>query len=397
MSELSITIHFYVYFCSVSKKIKLLTIIGARPQIIKAAGLSRVIQNQYAHQIQEVILHTGQHYDTNMSAVFFEELGIPTPDINLNVGSYSHGKQTALMIEGIEKVLLETTFDGIILYGDTNSTLAGAIAAAKLNIPIFHIEAGLRSFNKTMPEEINRIHTDHASTLLFCPTEQAIKNLSQEGFKLNNPPPYHINNPKVIHSGDIMFDNTLYFADIAEKKYHTIADLPIKTMDFVLCTVHRNQNTDVPDNLMNILTALLSIAEDSPVIFPVHPRTAKKIEELLPDEWKGKLKSSNLHLIPPVSFLEMTLLEKYCRLVITDSGGVQKESYFWKKSCIILRPETEWVELVQNGYAHIADTDTQKIISLFHTLKNEVKPEYKPLYGDGKAGQFMVSQILSLY
>ncbi len=377
-------------------KIKLLTVIGARPQIIKAAGLSRAILKSYSDRIQEVILHTGQHYDTNMSAVFFEELGIPTPDINLNVGSASHGKQTAMMIEGIEKVLLETTFDGIVLYGDTNSTLAGAIAASKLGVPVFHIEAGLRSFNKTMPEEINRIHTDHVSTLLFCPTEQAIKNLVQEGFKLNNLAPYHINNPKVIHSGDIMYDNTLYFGEIAEKKYQTIANLPIKEMDYVLCTVHRNQNTDNLEKLTAILKALLTIAESTPVIFPVHPRTAKKIEELLSAEWKLKLKQTNLHLIPPVSFLEMNLLEKYCRLVLTDSGGVQKESYFWKKSCIILRPETEWVELVENGYAHIADTDTEKIVSLFNTLRNEVKQEYKPLYGNGKAGEFMLSEIEAL-
>jgi len=381
----------------VNKKIKLLTVIGARPQIIKAAGLSRAIQNEYARQIQEVILHTGQHYDANMSAVFFEELGIPSPDINLNVGSYSHGKQTALMIEGIEKVLLETTFDGVVLYGDTNSTLAGAIAASKIGVPVFHIEAGLRSFNKTMPEEINRIHTDHVSTLLFCPTEQAIKNLVHEGFKLNNAPPYHINNPKVIHSGDIMFDNTLYFGEIAEKKYDTIADLPVKNMEFVLCTVHRNQNTDNIDKLTNILKALLAIAEDIPVVFPVHPRTAKKIEELLSNEWKLKLKQTHLHLIPPVSFLEMSLLEKYCQLVITDSGGVQKESYFWKKSCIILRPETEWVELVENGYAHIADTNTEKIISLYQTLKKNTQKEYKPLYGDGNAGAFMLSNIVALY
>lgn len=378
-------------------KIKLLTVIGARPQIIKAAGLSRAILKGYSDKIQEVILHTGQHYDTNMSAVFFEELGIPEPDINLNVGSASHGKQTAIMIEGIEKVLLETTFDGIVLYGDTNSTLAGAIAASKLGVPVFHIEAGLRSFNKTMPEEINRIHTDHVSTLLFCPTEQAIKNLVQEGFKLNNQPSYHINNPKIIHSGDIMYDNTLYFGEIAEKKYQTIANLPIKEMNFVLCTVHRNQNTDNPDKLTAILKALLSIAEDIAVIFPVHPRTAKKIEELLSTEWKLKLQQTNLHLIPPVSFLEMNLLEKYCRLVLTDSGGVQKESYFWKKSCIILRPETEWVELVENGYAHIADTDTEKIVSLYYTLKNGMNKEYKPLYGDGNAGEFMLSDIISLF
>lgn len=376
-----------------NKKIKLLTVIGARPQIIKAAGLSRAIQNAYSDSIEEIILHTGQHYDTNMSAIFFEELGIPAPDINLNVGSASHGRQTALMIQGIENVLLDTHFDGVVLYGDTNSTLAGAIAASKLNVPIFHIEAGLRSFNKTMPEEINRIHTDHVSTLLFCPTEQAVKNLVQEGFKLNNAPPYHINNPRVIHSGDIMFDNTLYFAEIAERKYNTIAQLPIKEMDFVLCTVHRNQNTDHLDRLSSILRALLNIAEQRPVIFPVHPRTAKKIEELLDHEWRTKLQQTNLHLIPPVSFLEMTLLEKHCRIVLTDSGGVQKESYFWKKPCIILRPETEWVELVENGYAYIADTDTEKIISLYEKAKNGIDREYKPLYGNGKAGAFMLSHI----
>jgi UDP-GlcNAc3NAcA epimerase len=381
----------------VKNKIKLLTVIGARPQIIKAAGLSRAIQNRYSDQVQEIILHTGQHYDTNMSDIFFEELGIPLPDINLNVGSYSHGKQTGFMIEGIEKVLLDTHFDGVVLYGDTNSTLAGAIAASKIGVPVFHIEAGLRSFNKTMPEEINRIHTDHVSTLLFCPTEQAIKNLVREGFKLNNDPPYHISNPKVIHSGDIMFDNTLYFGEIAEKKYHTIAGLPVKEMDFVLCTVHRNQNTDNYDKLTAILKALLNIVEQTPVVFPVHPRTAKKIEELLSTEWKIKLKQTNLHLVPPVSFLEMNLLEKYCSLVITDSGGVQKESYFWKKSCIVLRPETEWVELVENGYAYLADTDTEKIISLFNILKNDVKKEYKPLYGNGNAGEFILSEITTLF
>lgn len=250
---------------------KIVTVIGARPQIIKAAALSRAIKSHYANEIQEVIVHTGQHYDENMSQVFFDELDIPRPDHNLHVGSASHGVQTARMTEGIEAILIKERPDFLVLYGDTNSTLAGAVAAAKIHVPIVHIEAGLRSFNKAMPEEINRIVCDHCSTLLFTPTQAGVENLMREGFQMDNDGPFNINNPKVWHCGDIMYDNSLHFAKIAEAKNNIISELGLKGKDFVLATIHRDSNTDHPERLSAIFNALIRLSKECLIVLPLHP------------------------------------------------------------------------------------------------------------------------------
>lgn len=382
---------------------KLVTIIGARPQIIKAAALSRAIRNHYADQIQEVIVHTGQHYDDNMSQVFFDELQIPRPDYNLHVGSASHGVQTARMTEGIEALLIKEKPDFIVLYGDTNSTLAGAVAAAKIHVPIVHIEAGLRSFNKSMPEEINRIVCDHCSTLLFTPTKAGLENLKREGFSIDESGPSTdsgtskptIDNPKVYHCGDIMYDNSLHFADIAEEKTDIIQRLDLVGKPFILSTIHRDTNTDHPERLGAIFDALIELSKENQIVLPLHPRTAKLLKTNLSNEKQTLIFSSaNIKLIPPVSFLEMIALERHAQLVMTDSGGVQKEAYFFKKPCIILRPETEWVEIVQTGNAILADADGSRIMDAWQHFKNNPPTTFPEIFGDGHAAEFMLEQML---
>ena len=374
---------------------KLVTIIGARPQIIKAAALSRAIRNHYADQIQEIIVHTGQHYDDNMSQVFFDELQIPRPDYNLHVGSASHGVQTARMTEGIETLLIKEQPDFIVLYGDTNSTLAGAVAAAKIHVPIVHIEAGLRSFNKAMPEEINRIVCDHCSTLLFSPTLAGVENLKHEGFPMDNDGPYTIDNPKVYHCGDIMYDNSLHFADIAEEKTDIIQRLGLAGRLFILATIHRDTNTDHTERLSAIFSAILKLSEDCPIVLPLHPRTAKLLKTNIDEGLQKKVFTSpNIHIIPPVSFLEMIALERHAQLVMTDSGGVQKESYFFKKPCIILRPETEWVEIVETGNAILADADETRIMKAWQHFKGNPPTDFPEIFGDGHAAEFMLEQML---
>lgn len=376
--------------------LKILTIIGARPQIIKAAALSRAIRTDYADQIQEIILHTGQHYDENMSQVFFDEMGIPEADYNLSVGSDTHARQTASMIEGIESVIEKEKPDWLVLYGDTNSTLAGSLAAAKMGIPVAHIEAGLRSFNKTMPEEINRITCDHCSTLLFSPSSTGIENLSKEGFPINATAPYSINQPGVFHCGDVMYDNALYFSDIAEERSDIIERLDLEDGQFILATIHRDNNTDIPDRLQSIFSAIIKISKAETVVLPLHPRTRKMLERHSDKALLDEIRSSDyIKLIPPVSFLEMIMLEEHASLIMTDSGGVQKESYFHHKPCIILRPETEWVEIVENGSAVIADADEKKILSAYDHFKNKPPDSFPPLYGDGKAAWFICDMLLS--
>ena len=377
--------------------IKIVTIIGARPQIIKAAALSRAIKNKFANSIKEIIVHTGQHYDENMSQVFFDELGIPEPNYNLNVGSGSHGKQTATMLAGIEDILLQEKPNAIVLYGDTNSTLAGAIAASKIHVPVIHIEAGLRSFNKAMPEEVNRIMCDHVSTLLFSPTKTGFQNLLNEGFKAKNEKPFNANNPKIYHSGDVMFDNSLYFSEVADEKTTIISKNGLQKNNFILATIHRNNNTDEPVRLNALFNALFKISEANQldVLLPLHPRTAKLLEFNLDAELHQKIKSSkHFKIIAPVSFLEMIALEKNCKIVMTDSGGVQKEAFYFEKPCVILRPETEWVELVECGTAIITDADEQKIIDAFKTLTTKTDMKFPKLYGDGKAAEFICGEIL---
>ena len=379
--------------------IKLLTIVGARPQIIKAAALSRAARSRFSEQIREYILHTGQHYDQNMSEVFFQEMNIPQPDFNLNVGSASHGKQTARMIEGIEEKLLDLKPDFLVVYGDTNSTLAGAIAASKLHIPIIHIEAGLRSFNKSMPEEINRIMCDHASAMLFSPTQTGVNNLLKEGFAENAEPPFTADNPAVFHCGDVMYDNSLYFGEIAAQQSAVLEDNNLRKDNFVLGTIHRDHNTDHPQRLNSIFEALVEIADANAldVFLPLHPRTSKLLDKNLPAALRSTLKNHpHIKLAEPVSFLDMINLERNASLVITDSGGVQKESYFFKKPCVILRPQTEWVEIVEQGTAIIVDADKSKILNGFSRLYKNRSLEYPPIFGDGNAADFICEQLIHL-
>lgn len=381
-------------------EIKLLNIVGARPQIIKASAISRAIRTQFNESVTELIIHTGQHYDKGMSDVFFHELEIPKPHYNLGVGSGTHGRQTSMMIMGIEDVIRTENPDCVVLYGDTNSTLAGAVAASKLHYPVVHIEAGLRSFNKRMPEEINRIVSDHCSTLLFAPTNTAFKNLMAEGFRPDNSPPYNIDNPKIFLTGDIMLDNSLFFASLAEnKKSGFLEQLSVRINEFILVTIHRDSNTDDHVRLTEILSTLRTLSDKHgiPMILPLHPRTLNTLKSNIPVFFDELSNSANIKIIPPVSFLEMTLLEKNCKMIITDSGGVQKESHFFRKPCIVLRKETEWVELVQNGTARLTDASKELITSEFENLiRNGNDLDYPSFYGDGKAAGFILREIISM-
>jgi UDP-GlcNAc3NAcA epimerase len=371
---------------------KIVTIIGARPQIIKAAAVSRAIREFFPGRITEVIVHTGQHYDENMSQVFFDELGIPAPDVNLNVGSMSHGAQTARMIDGIEKVLKDETPNAIVLYGDTNSTLAGAVAASKIHIPVVHVEAGLRSYNKAMPEEVNRIMCDHVSTLLFSPTRTGYDNLIREGFR-ESKPPFSADNPGIFHCGDVMLDNSLHFAGIAGTTI--LNELGVEPGKFVLCTIHRDNNTDQEDRLRAIFRSLLTIANQFPVVLPLHPRTAKLLEGKLGESLHRQVEDHpGIHIIPPASFLNMIALEKSCYAVITDSGGVQKEAFFFRKPCIILRPQTEWVELVNAGVAFLADAEEDRIMTAWHKIPEVDVASVPGFYGDGQAARFILETML---
>ena len=377
--------------------IKIATIIGARPQIIKAAALSRAIKNKFSDKIKEVIVHTGQHYDENMSQVFFDELGIPSPDYNLGVGSGKHGAQTAKMIEGIEEILLKENPDYLVVYGDTNSTLAGAVAASKIHIPIVHIEAGLRSFNKAMPEEINRICCDHCSTMLFSPTLTGYYNLINEGFNPENKKPFTADNPGIYHCGDVMYDNSLYFGQRAMRNEQWAnCQKPIANSQYILCTIHRDNNTDEPKRLNAIVRALIKLSEDKEIIIPLHPRTKKLLNVNLDSEtYDTFINNNRIHITEPVSFLGMISLEKNASLVLTDSGGVQKEAYFFKKPCIIMRSETEWKEIVEVGAAIIADADEEKIIEACHHFKDNDAIQFPEIFGDGRAAEFICNELIS--
>jgi UDP-GlcNAc3NAcA epimerase len=378
---------------------KVITIVGARPQIIKAAAFSRALKNNFP-TVEEVIVHTGQHYDNNMSQVFFEELNIPKPTINLKVGSSSHGKQTALMIEKIEEVLINQKPSAVIVYGDTNSTLATAIAASKLHIPIVHIEAGLRSFNKLMPEEVNRIMCDHTSTLLFSPTITGYANLIKEGFSKDLAKKATADSPNIYHCGDVMYDNSLYFSKISDKRSSILEDLKLINESFILVTVHRNDNTDDPVKLNQLFSTFLKIAEIHQIrlILPLHPRTGKMMDKLLESKLKLNVDNSPfLQIIPPASFLDIVALEKKSSLVITDSGGVQKEAYFFKKPCIILRPQTEWVEIVETKSAVIANTDSELILSATNKFLNNEKLDFPPVFGDGNAASFIAEELINQF
>ncbi|AWB69048.1 UDP-N-acetylglucosamine 2-epimerase (non-hydrolyzing) [Saccharobesus litoralis] len=357
---------------------KILTVVGARPQFIKASTVSRAIKllnATHSQQVSEVILHTGQHYDKNMSQVFFDELGIPEPKYNLGVGGGLHGDMTGKMLAGIEKVLIDEKPDALLVYGDTNSTLAGALAAAKLHIPVAHVEAGLRSFNRKMPEELNRILTDHASNWLFTPTEAATNQLSIEGIPSN----------QVIQVGDVMFDAALYFG---EKCYApTWFDNTVGHQHFCLATIHRAENTDNDSVLRAIFDGLGQVNEL--IVMPLHPRTANKINKL------GINLANNIKIVEPVSYLEMVWLEKHSELIITDSGGVQKEAFFHRKPCITVRDETEWKELCDLGFNKL--TSPSELLTSYRTMKNINLPftqYHDKLYGDGKSAELIVSSLV---
>jgi UDP-GlcNAc3NAcA epimerase len=370
--------------------IKLLTIVGARPQFIKAAALSRAIGKSFSDAVREVILHTGQHYDPSMSDIFFREMQIPEPAYNLEIGSESHAVQTGRMLQGIEEVIQKEHPDGVVVYGDTNSTLAGALAAAKLHVPVLHIEAGLRSFNKKMPEEINRITADHVSSLLFCPTETAVENLAHEGIRQAKKEPFGLDRPGVFHCGDLMYDNTLFFKELALRQSSVLPDLSLTGQEFILATVHRPANTDHPANLLGILEALLEIATERNirVVLPLHPRTMKIIGTMDPESLLSIHDPEGpLRLVPPVSFLDMIQLEAHARLILTDSGGVQKEAWFMEKPVVVLREETEWVEIIRAGNGKLAGASKDKILHATRAYLDSPPSDYPPLFGDGHAAE----------
>jgi UDP-GlcNAc3NAcA epimerase len=350
---------------------KILTILGARPQFIKAGSVSREIANY--SQIKEVIVHTGQHYDANMSDIFFEEMYIPKPNYYLGVGGKSHGAMTGEMIIKLEEIMLKEKPDIVLVYGDTNSTLAGAIAASKLHIPIAHVEAGLRSFNMKMPEEINRILTDRVSNILFCPTDIAVKNLQKEGFEN-----FDI---KIVNSGDVMQDGALFYKNLAQKPQFII------DKEYILCTIHRAENTDDVERLRAIFEALSEIAKEIDIVLPLHPRTKNIVEKLEVD-------ISSLRVIEPVGYLEMVWLIDNCSLVMTDSGGLQKEAYFFEKQCITLRDETEWVELVTYGFNTLVGANKEKIIDAYENASTFV-PKDIELYGGGMASEKIIKGLLN--
>lgn len=353
---------------------KILTVIGARPQFIKAAPFSKAIRQYF----NEVIVHTGQHYDENMSNIFFNEMGIPKPDYNLEIGSGRHGKQTGEMLIALEEVMLKEKPDYVVVFGDTNSTIAAALAAAKLHIPIGHIEAGLRSFNRNMPEEINRIATDVLSSQLFCPTSNAVDLLSKEGIT------------KEVHAcGDIMYDAMLHFLPIAEKKSGILDKLNLNDNDFYLFTMHRPENTDHPKRIKDIFMGLEAC--EGPIIYPVHPRMRSVLEK--PEIQEFVKKMTNLVLIDPVGYLDMIALEKAAYKIITDSGGMQKEAFFVKTPCITIRDESEWVETVDLGYNIIVGADTLKIQDAIENFNP--KHDVNNPYGKGDSAKIMTQKIVS--
>jgi len=321
---------------------KIISVVGARPQFIKLSSLSKELRKRH----REIILHTGQHYDDELSRVFFSELSIPKPDYNLGIGSAEHGEQTGKMLASIEEVFLFEKPDLVIVYGDTNSTLAGALAAVKQNIPVAHVEAGLRSFVKSMPEEINRVSTDHVSSLLFCPTPTSVKNLKREGITKG-----------VYLVGDVMYDSLVENLAVAEKKSNIMKKLVLQKKEFYLITVHRAENTDIKKNLEKITQIVTHM--DKKVVFPIHPRTRKRLLELC--LLNRLLSKQDILLIDPVSYLDMLVLEKNARYVLTDSGGVQKEAYFLKTPCLTLREETEWVETLKNGSNQLVGLEFDRV------------------------------------
>ena len=364
---------------------KILTVLGARPQFVKAATFSRAIQAN--DDIEEIIVHTGQHFDANMSDVFFEQMDIPKPHHNLGIASMGHGAMTGRMLEQIEALIQQEQPDWVMVYGDTNSTLAGAVAAAKLQVPVAHIEAGLRSHNPAMPEEINRVLTDRISMLLLCPTQTAVNNLKQEGFPFAATGANKVQKKQRIENiGDVMYDAVLYYRDLAEAQV-SLESFQLQEKAYALCTLHRQENTDNPARLNSILNALRTIAKELPVVLPLHPRTKAKVrQQNNRDALKG------LKILDPVPYLEMQRLEMGARLILTDSGGIQKEAYFHQVPCITLRDETEWVETVESDWNKLVGADEEKIIKAARS--NPTPPKQQAaFYGNGSAAEEIISHL----
>jgi UDP-N-acetylglucosamine 2-epimerase len=352
---------------------KVLSIVGARPQFIKAAPVDKVLR---ADGHEHILLHTGQHYDYGMSKVFFDELDIPEPDINLEIGSDSHARQTGKMLIGVEEVIIREMPDWVLVYGDTNSTLAGALAAVKLNHALAHVEAGLRSFNRQMPEEHNRVLTDHCSTLLFCPSQTAVDNLTREGISSG------------VHLvGDVMYDAVLHIGSVARIQSTILKRLDLTPKSYLVATIHRPYNTDNPQNLHTILEAFNQI--DETIIFPVHPRTQKRINEFGLNNHLAEI--HNLITIPPVSYLDMLMLEQNARFIVTDSGGMQKEAYFLGVPCLTLRPETEWVETIENGWNRLIELKPNVLRQALERIN--IPSSRPPVYGEGNASH-QIAHIL---
>ncbi len=363
---------------TLNKKLKLLTILGARPQFIKAAAVSRAIVAQGS--IEELIVHTGQHFDKNMSDVFFEEMHIPRPQYHLDINSLSHGAMTGRMLEAIEQIVHKEKPDYTMVYGDTNSTLAGALAAKKLHGRVVHVEAGLRSFNMAMPEEINRILTDRISDVLFCPTDLAVQNLMREGFG-------HFD-CHIVQNGDVMEDAALYYSHLAEGKSEILKQEGLAGKDFILCTIHRAENTDDPQRLSQLVQSINWVHRHVPVVIPLHPRTQKLVA------------AQGLHfdakLLEPVGYFDMLQLIQNARLVMTDSGGLQKEAFFFNKYCITLRDQTEWRELVDHGYNRLTGIDSLAISAAVEDFLGRSFVKSHDFYGSGKASGIIVSTLLSI-
>lgn len=357
---------------------KIVTVVGARPQFIKTAAVSRVIRDDYATKIEEVLVHTGQHYDDNMSRVFFEELDIPHPKYNLEISGGQHGAMTGRMLEAVETVLLREKPDWLLIYGDTNSTLAGALAAAKLHIPVAHVEAGLRSFNMRMPEEINRILADRVSSLLLCPTNVAMANLRAEGIIVGT---YNV--------GDVMYDVAMHYKELALKRTSILKDMALEERGFALATCHRAENTDDPVRLGAIVTALAEISKSMPVVLPLHPRTRK----LLDDYSLNKILDT-IHIVEPLPFLSMIALEQAAKVILTDSGGVQKEAFFYGVPCVTMRDETEWVETLSGGWNRLVGADTQKICTAALSSEN-LGNTPKNVFGEGDAAYRIAERLLA--
>ncbi len=357
--------------------VKIATIVGARPQFIKAAPVSRAFRSTDC--IQEIMIHTGQHFDENMSDVFFTELEIPQPDYSLGIHSGSHGMQTGRMLEAIERVLYKEQPDAVLVYGDTNSTLAGALAAVKLHIPVIHVEAGLRSFNRLMPEEINRVMTDHITEFLFAPTEAAVINLRKEG----------IAEHKIYHVGDVMYDAALYYGQKADNSSRILEMIRVDPKKYVLATIHRPGNTDDPARLQTIFEGLCQVGQELPVVLPLHPRTYGALQRMnLLEKVRDQIK-----IVEPVGYLDMVMLEKWASLIATDSGGVQKEAFFYEVPCATLRSETEWVELVELGWNHLVRMDDRQTVCLDILAVLDHSGKAGKPYGDGEAARRIADAV----